>query len=87
MLLWGLVCGWWGGVWAFVFTFQSLLLISFYRRMNEINTTEAFSTPEEHTIYYCHIFSLLLVVVEALVDSLAFMTVLYILEHKCLKII
>lgn len=47
--------------------------------MNERNTTEAFSALGEHTIYDSHIFSLLLVVVEAVADSLAFMTVLYIL--------
>lgn len=47
--------------------------------LNEVYTVEAFSAPGKHTIYYSHIFSLLLLVVEAVVDSLAFMTVLYIL--------
>lgn len=51
-------------------------------RMNAINTLQVFSTPGEDTIYYSHVFSLLLVVVGAVVDSLAFMIVSYILYLK-----
>lgn len=42
---------------VFVFTFQPLLLISFYRRMSEINTTEAFSALGEYNLLQSHIFT------------------------------
>lgn len=73
-------------LWGFIFGFDFFFLLFslFYPflsmgELNEVYTVEAFSTPREHTTYYSHIFSLLLLVVEAVVDSLAFMTVLYIL--------
>lgn len=45
--------------------------------MNEINPIMNFSAVREHTIHYSYIFPLLLVMVEAIVDLLSFMTMFY----------